>query len=483
MNLLKSKVIRFAMENKASLFFFCFFMLLIISSFFVIPYEDSYYYWDWSRHLSLSYFDGPPLIAYSIRYFTLLFGNTIYAINIFGVLSIYLTLFFIYKTTELIFNKQAALYASLLWLLSPLVARFLIIWVTYDNLLNLFWAITIYFLARYTLYKKTIDLYLIGCSLGLLLLSKYTGVILLLALFFFILFSSQYRTLLKNKHFYGSIFIAVLIISPVLIWNFQNNWVSFTYQLSIHTANTWSWKSVLSYVGIAFGNYNILLLLPLYVMFKSYHSLKQNDFIILLNFISFTFLLFFFYQSFNHKISQHWLVPFCISSAILCGYYFINYNFHKIFLFTIIIYFLISMYYIVAYSVFQKYIDDNIATYSLIKNAGRQYWHQNKIILASNWEMASKLAFWLPGKPSIYTLPCGGENQYAYWSQPIMQMIKDKQINEVLFISLEDNVSCIKKYFTQCNALPTFSYEYDGAHLKKENKSGSLQLYVYQCLT
>ena len=41
---------------------------------------DETYYWLWSRHLVASYFDHPPLIAYAIRFGTLLFGQ-----NAFGV--------------------------------------------------------------------------------------------------------------------------------------------------------------------------------------------------------------------------------------------------------------------------------------------------------------------------------------------------------------------------------------------------------------
>src|SRR5579863_9920600 len=44
---------------------------------FVLPLSfDEAYYWLWSRHLALSYFDHPPAIAYAIRLGTLVFGDT-----------------------------------------------------------------------------------------------------------------------------------------------------------------------------------------------------------------------------------------------------------------------------------------------------------------------------------------------------------------------------------------------------------------------
>ena len=40
---------------------------------------DSYYYWEWSRHLDLSYYDGAPMIAYLIKIATSIFGDTLFS--------------------------------------------------------------------------------------------------------------------------------------------------------------------------------------------------------------------------------------------------------------------------------------------------------------------------------------------------------------------------------------------------------------------
>ncbi len=48
---------------------------------------DEAYYWDWSRHLSLSYYDGPPLMAYLIRISTFLLGGaTAFSVKLTSVL-------------------------------------------------------------------------------------------------------------------------------------------------------------------------------------------------------------------------------------------------------------------------------------------------------------------------------------------------------------------------------------------------------------
>ena len=210
----------------------CTFCILFCSAFFLIPYEDSYYYWDWSRHLGLSYFDGPPMIAYIFRLFTWIFGHTKEAINLLGITSIFLTLMFIYHTA-LLLNPKIAWTSCLLWILSTPVFHYLFFWVTYDNPLNVFWAGTMFFALRFVSFHKTQDLYWIGFFSGLMLLSKYTGVVLLLAFGIFILIT-RYRLLFKNKHFYFSMGLILLIESPVIIWNIKHQWISILYQYGHH---------------------------------------------------------------------------------------------------------------------------------------------------------------------------------------------------------------------------------------------------------
>ncbi|HNJ35712.1 MAG TPA: hypothetical protein PK881_15820, partial [Leptospiraceae bacterium] len=43
---------------------------------------DEAYYWDWSRHLDWSYYDQGPGVAFYIRIFTSVLGNTIPALKL-----------------------------------------------------------------------------------------------------------------------------------------------------------------------------------------------------------------------------------------------------------------------------------------------------------------------------------------------------------------------------------------------------------------
>lgn len=462
------------------LFVFLFFSLLIICSFIAVPYSDAFYYWDWSRHLALSYYDGAPMIAYLMRLYSLFFANSVYALNFLGVTSICVILFFMYKTGELLFDKKIALNACFLWLISPLVIHFLFFWVTYDNPLNVFWAATIYFVVRFIQFKQTRDLYFIGSCIGLMLLSKYTGVILVLALILFILSVPRYWFLFRNKHFYLSLMLAAVIASPIFIWNYQHHWASFLYQLQAHqNSDAVSLQSVFKFLVKIILRLNILLFLFIYGLFKSFKTIKQNDGLFLLNMISGVFLLFFSYQSLKQNVSQHWLLPFCFTSALLSSYYLVKYQMRKLFIATVVLYLGCSIYYLISDSIFQKYFDGSFASYPLVKQAGDKYLEQNSIVMTSNWESAAKIMFWLPGKPNVYTLPCGGENQYAFWSQSIVKQIKDKSIQKVLYLDFEDHSICMKQSFRHCELLQTLSA--DDKFLEAENEKKKY-LFVYQCV-
>ncbi len=82
----------------------------------------------------------------------------------------------------------------------------------------------------------------LGVALGLAGLSKYTGIFLALGVAIVLLL--QYGlSLFKSRGLWSAALIALVFISPVLIWNAQNGWTSFTYQIN-HAAGNQEWRLV-----------------------------------------------------------------------------------------------------------------------------------------------------------------------------------------------------------------------------------------------
>lgn len=211
-------------------------LVLLLFAFTIIPNNDSYYYWGWSRHLQLSYFDGPPMIAYAIKLATLAFGNSVFAINCVGVVVALITTYVIVVIVNLLgVNKKFALGAGLLWLTYPFVAtRYILVDVTYDCLVNLFDLTTLLFALRYIKYRKVDNIYFMGVFAGLGLLSKYSSIVMSVTVIGYFIYNKELRQVFNRRHIYVAVLICVAIFMPVLIWNYQHDFASFLFQLKYH---------------------------------------------------------------------------------------------------------------------------------------------------------------------------------------------------------------------------------------------------------
>lgn len=68
--------------------------------------DDGAYYWEWSRHLALSYYDHPPVIAYLIWASTSLFGSSPLAIRLPNIISLLLTSLVIYRLCDYLYHDK-----------------------------------------------------------------------------------------------------------------------------------------------------------------------------------------------------------------------------------------------------------------------------------------------------------------------------------------------------------------------------------------
>lgn len=134
--------------------------------------KDTLYYWDWSRHLAASYYDGPPLIAYLLFLHTKIFGSNSVSINLFSVLTNLVIALFIYLLGDKLFGRRVAKLAVLIWLNIQFVFICYVQGVTYDTALAIFWIATVYYFYRASISNRPLDFYLTGLCAGLALLGK-----------------------------------------------------------------------------------------------------------------------------------------------------------------------------------------------------------------------------------------------------------------------------------------------------------------------
>jgi 4-amino-4-deoxy-L-arabinose transferase-like glycosyltransferase len=187
------------------------------------------YYWVFSLHPDLSYFDHPPLVAYTIFFFNHIIGSTLLAIRLGALLYSFGFSWLIFLIGRRLFNEPIAFGASILLNLLPTFSITSLI-LTPDSPLVFFWVLSLYFILRAIQENHFSFYWWAGISLGLALLSKYTAIFLPLSLFVFLLVSSEHRHHIKRIEPYLALVLALLVFSPVLIWNFQHHWASLAFQ-------------------------------------------------------------------------------------------------------------------------------------------------------------------------------------------------------------------------------------------------------------
>jgi len=190
---------------------------------------DEAYYWLWSRNLDIGYFDHPPLVAYCI-WLTTLFSKSELWVRFSGTLvSLVLSGLIWHLALQLFKNVRVAAGSVVLFNVLPLTTMGLVV-ITPDTPVLLFWSVSVYLFWQALRTDQAWRWYALGVALGLALLSKYTAILLFPSLLVYLVLTDD-RRWLKTTYPYRAVLIGFLCFLPVLYWNSQHDWVSFTFQL------------------------------------------------------------------------------------------------------------------------------------------------------------------------------------------------------------------------------------------------------------
>ena len=187
-----------------------------------------------SRVLTLSTFDHPPLAWWIAHAAGRLLGESALALRAPFVLLSGLTGWLTFLLTRRLFSPEAGFYAVFALALSPALGLADAVWILPDA--PLLPAMLACALALARVFFDTDrshaprDWLLAGFCAGLSMLSKYHGVLLFAGAGVFMLASRRQRFWLATPWPYAAALVALLVFSPVLIWNAQHGWVSFLFQ-------------------------------------------------------------------------------------------------------------------------------------------------------------------------------------------------------------------------------------------------------------
>lgn len=284
------------MKNLWRIWGFSLFVKLIISA--LLPLSaDEAYYWVWAQRLQLSYFDHPPMVSWlfylgsflepflhSVRWPAVLLGH--------GVLGVWLLIL-----KDHVSNEKMKVWIWLV-LLSPLLGFGSLI-VTPDIPVLFFWSLSI-LLTLKALQTKSLGNYVaLGASLGLGFCSKYHIVLFIPCLIAYLTVEKKWKEVRWQGVFLTTI-AGLLFCSPVILWNIQNNFASFEFQLKHGLEKTsYDLEWTTSYF---FGQ--VLLLFPLVFWAALRAKIPSN--LRWLSYFGWGPLLFFLFTSFRASTEANW---------------------------------------------------------------------------------------------------------------------------------------------------------------------------------
>ena len=221
---------------------------------------DEAYYWTWSKENVLSFLDHPPMIAWSIRLGTAIFGDTTFGVRFGGILAMLVSQLLLADIVRRATHKWRAVAMVLLLPEAALYYGLLMAKVAPDTVLIPFALALVWALVRVVETGDGRWWLAAGLFAGAALLSKLTALMLLPAVLAFLLTPSQRRWLATPWPWLAAL-IAILVFSPVLIWNAQHDWASFRFQFIRATvANDVSLRTFGDFLGLQFGQVGVILL-------------------------------------------------------------------------------------------------------------------------------------------------------------------------------------------------------------------------------
>ena len=368
----------------------------------------------WGSNLSWGYSKHPPVSAFMVELMFNFFGNQDWAYYLLSQICIMIAFIYVWKFSNFIFKNKLYSLCSILLLEGIFFYNFTSPEFNVNVCLLPFWALVVYYSFRSLNYEKTSDLILLGIFMSIGFLTKYLFIYLIMAIkIIFIL------NLLKKKNFKiqflipGTIFI--FILTPHIIWLFQNNFVTITYALNRTGIEETLFYNHL-YNPLLFLIKQIGILVPVFIMLFTFIKIKKiklnkfkknNNFLLLINIIP-LILIFLTSIILGAKIRTMWMTPFYLFLGVFLIETFkeyLNKNSFKKFLTVFVVFFVLSpaSYLFISFSNEFKRTD---YPGKEISNLVQRRWDRNftnniSIVVGDEW-YAGNLSYHLRSRPTWY---------------------------------------------------------------------------------
>ena len=292
--------------------------------------NDEVYYWTYAMYPDWSHFDHPGMVGWVMQIFSLnLLFHSEFALRLSSIIFMTIDTYIIYRLGCLVKNKLAGFYAALLYTASLYCFIITGVFIMPDTPLMMFTLLAIWCFVKYFMASRKDNACVVqnnqdktslvpagyillgGIFTGLALLSKYSAIFIWAGVGLYVLLFD--RKQLKNKYLYLSALISVVCMLPVLIWNMQNDFISFTFHGD--RVSFFGKLQPLDFLKEIVGElgYNnpinyILIIIALVAFFKGRKYLDATSGRLLLCF-ALPFIAVFWFFSTMRETLPHWSAP------------------------------------------------------------------------------------------------------------------------------------------------------------------------------
>ena len=429
---------------------------------FIPLHGDEAYYWLWSHHLQGGYYDHPPMIAFAIALSNLI-SESEWGVRLVNVLAMSVSAWIIFVMLEKLKDAKTGLWGVVIFESVVLVQAGYTI-VTTDSPLILFWSLSLWSTVNVLERGRTSDFFLTGLFVGAMMLSKYTAVLYLLALFVFI--ALRRRDLLADWRAWMAMAVAAAVITPLLWWNYQHEWISFLFQLHHGGAKPqimWNWFTEL--IGAQFGVFTPVFAAVLFYALIKERLFYKNDTLFFLALMTVTPLLFFLYKSLHTHIELNYTAPAYISGTIITAYVLSVRQMKKTFYAGVAVAVFLSLVARAGLLLWLPVVQDRMYGNKEAVALLDTYKRPGDALYANHLTIAALLTYYTPGHPPVRIPTPTRYSQYDMWDD-------GSPYAPGLYLAYEPMQRELGKSFTQVELLKTLTLQ-RGLH-------GTKTFYIYR---
>jgi hypothetical protein len=270
-------------------------LINILQSVFTNLHSDEAYYWMYSKKLEWGFFDHPPMTAFLIFLGDSIMHNEL-GVRLFVILLSTLTMAIIMNELN---EKKDLLFLSLFILSFPLVHTHIGGFMALPDTPLVFFTLLFYLGYRKFVNDPNLKMALLMAFVAAAMIySKYHA---FLALGFIVLSNLK---LLRNKYFWVTVIVTVILLMPHIFWQIDNHFPTFKYHLSDRTKpiRFWTVHNNLTSQLLVAGPLSGLIVFYSLLRFKINNDLFKRAII----FSVVGFYVFFFIMSFKNRIEAHY---------------------------------------------------------------------------------------------------------------------------------------------------------------------------------